>query len=307
VNSSTIFFRPLAVFRILVHHLASRGHQNLKKRWFQVLALALTAAFVTASCIGSGGRRSVKVVSPDGKNIITLACPEKAGGGPPTFAIARSGRQVILPSAFKIELSDKGDMAAGAKILMVQEDRADETFVMLWGKSRTVRNRFSRARVHFENPDGTLWDLELRAYDDGIAFRYGFPEQPRLEEVLLREESTEFRLAGKPTLLMTTTNSLAWSHERLFTRVPLALVPENCLIEMPVLAVWPDGTSAALTEAGGQVASNLLTWTIKTWFLSVSASSSPPSAISFISSSTAPTSRAGSTGLSPTCSTGRAS
>jgi hypothetical protein len=119
----------------LVHHLASRGHQNLKKRWFQVLALALTAAFVTASCIGSGGRRSVKVVSPDGKNIITLACPEKAGVGPPTFAIARSGRQVILPSAFKIELSDKGDMAAGAKILMVQEDRADETFVMLWGKA----------------------------------------------------------------------------------------------------------------------------------------------------------------------------
>jgi alpha-glucosidase len=221
----------------------------LTKRLFHVLALALIAASVTASCVGRGDKRSVNVVSPDGKNIITLACPNKAGGGPPTFAAARSGRPIIDASAFKIELSDKGDVAAGARMLTVREDRADETFVMPWGKSRTVRNCYSRALVRFENPDGILWDLELRSYDDGIAFRYGFPEQPKLEEILLREESTEFRLAEKPILLMTTTNALAWSHERLYTRVPLGLVPDKCLIEMPLLAVWPYGTSAALTEA----------------------------------------------------------
>ncbi|MDH4196617.1 MAG: glycoside hydrolase family 97 protein, partial [Candidatus Aminicenantes bacterium] len=112
-----------------------------------------------------------------------------------------------------------------------------------------VRNSFRGARVLLESSSGIHWGLELRAYDDGVAFRYDVPEQPNLTEIVLEAEATEFRLAGNPDLLMTVTDSLAWSHERLYTRTPLALVPEKCFIEMPLLAVWPDGTSAALTEA----------------------------------------------------------
>jgi len=214
------------------------------------VVLVTAGSLTLASCARSGGPRIVGVTSPDGKNAIVLVCPAGSAGGPPTFTVNRAGRVLLDASAFKISLSGAGDIADGAKIVGAERGRADETFDLPWGKARTVRDRYRWARVRFETPSGIRWDLELRAYDDGVAFRYGFPEQPKLADVALEAEATEFRLAGEPLLLMTVTDRIAWSHERLYTRTPLALVPEKCFIEMPLLAVWPDGVSAALTEAG---------------------------------------------------------
>jgi alpha-glucosidase len=221
----------------------------MMRKGLVVSILSVGTVLTVASCVTNGGRRLVRAVSPNGQTVITLACPENAPGDPPTYTVTFRSRTVLKPSAFKIGLSGVGDVAAGARILTVSGDRIDSSFSVPWGKRRLVRDHCSRTRVRFQAPSGILWDLELRAYDDGVAFRYAFPKQPKLDKIVIREESTEFRLAGEPILLLTTTDSPAWSHENLYTRTPLVLVPAGCLIEMPVLAVWPDGTSAALTEA----------------------------------------------------------
>jgi alpha-glucosidase len=215
---------------------------------FGLVALALAGAILAACSSRGGEARSLRVASPNGKNTVVVTSPTTVGAAP-TYAVARSGQAIVEPSAFKIVLADAGDVAAGARLMGSSEDRADQTFELLWGKSRSVRDRFSRARFRFESPAGILWDLEVRAYDDGVAFRYSFPEQPKLADFVLQSESTELRLAGSPTLLLETTDSLAWSHERLYTRSPLALVPAKSFIELPMLAEWPDGTSALVTEA----------------------------------------------------------
>jgi alpha-glucosidase len=215
---------------------------------FGLVALALAGAILAACSSRGGEARSLRVASPNGKNTVVVTSPTTVGAAP-TYAVARSGRAIVEPSAFKIVLADAGDVAAGARLMGSSEDRADQTFELLWGKSRSVRDRFSRGRFRFESPAGILWDLEVRAYDDGVAFRYSFPEQPKLADFVLQSESTELRLAGSPTLLLETTDSLAWSHERLYTRSPLALVPAKSFIELPMLAEWPDGTSALVTEA----------------------------------------------------------
>jgi alpha-glucosidase len=213
------------------------------------LILAATAIIVTAAgSTGDEASSSVKVASPDGKNTIMVAFSETPGGAP-SFAVSRSGKAIVDPSAFKIMLAGFGDVAAGSKLVESSRDSADQTFEMPWGKSRTVRDKYSRARLRFKSAGGILWDLEVRAYDDGVAFRYGFPEQTKLTDFVLQSESTEFRLAGSPTLLLETTDTFAWSHERLYTRTPLALVPEKSYIETPIFAEWPDGTSAVVTEA----------------------------------------------------------
>jgi len=208
----------------------------------------MAAAMLGSSC-ARGGARGVTVASPDGKNAIVLQVIEDASGRRLAYSVERAGRRIVEPSTLDIALAGAGQVAREAGIVDVRKDRVDETFEMPWGKSRIVRNDFCRAVVHLKNRAGIVWTLELRAYDDGVAFRYSFPEQAALGEVVLESESTEFRLAGNPTLLMTSTDSFAWSHEHLHTRTPLALIPEKAYIEMPVLAVWPDGVSAALTEA----------------------------------------------------------
>lgn len=220
----------------------------MRTRFIRKVALLAAASVIAASCGRAGAPPSVTLKSPDGKNTITIACPGTSGGAP-TFAVSRAGRAVIDPSAFKILLAGPGDVAAGARLMEASEDAADQTFDIPWGKSRTVRDRFARARIRLESPAGIRWDLEVRAYDGGVAFRYAFPEQPALSDFVLQSEATELRLSGAPTLLLSTTDSFAWSHERLYTRSPLALVPAKSFIELPVLAEWPDGTAAVVTEA----------------------------------------------------------
>jgi alpha-glucosidase len=227
---------------------AQRTNEANNPLFIGLIVLASTGVIVAAACSRGGAARSLRVASPNGENTIIVTLPTSPGAAA-TYAVARSGRAIVEPSAFKIVLADAGDVAAGAKLVESSEDKVDQTFEMPAGKSRSVRDRFSRARLRFESPGQILWDLEVRAYDDGVAFRYSFPEQPKLADFVLQSESTELRLAGSPTLLLETTDSFAWSHERLYTRSPLALVPVKSFIELPMLAEWPDGTSALVTEA----------------------------------------------------------
>jgi alpha-glucosidase len=213
------------------------------------MLLPIVAAAMLGSSCARGGAPVVTVTSPDGNNAIVLRDTEAGSGRRLAYSVKRRGQRIIEPSTLDIVLAGAGQVAREAEIVGVRKDRLDETFEMPWGKSRIVRNNFCRAIVRLESRAGIVWSLELRAYNDGVAFRYGFPEQAALGAVVLESESTEFRLAGNPTLLMTSTDSFAWPHERLHARTPLSLVPEKASIEMPVLVVWPGGTSAALTEA----------------------------------------------------------
>lgn len=193
--------------------------------------------------------RTVDVVSPDGKNMISVALPEDSGKRLPVFTVARSGQTLIEPSPLNIVLAEKGSLTAGTELLNVQEDRLDDTFTLPWGKSRLVRNRCALARLRFKSAAGILWNLELRAYDDGVAFRTGLPEQDALRDFVLTGEATEFRLNGNPSVLFTTAPNFTTSHEHLYEYQPYAELPAKTLIDMPLLAVWPNGLSAALTEA----------------------------------------------------------
>lgn len=221
----------------------------MKDSFIRISAILVLAALTACSGREGTGERTVRVQSPDGKNTITL---EHSGTGVQstlTYTVRRDGNPVVEPSALQITLAGKGRLTQGVRIHTLKKDRLDETFSMPWGKSRTVRNVCSEARLRLESADGILWDLELRAYDDGVAFRSGFPEQESLRDFVLAEESTEFRLAGNPAVLFTTALSFTTSHENLYEHKPYSELPEQTLIDTPILAVWPDGPSAVLTEA----------------------------------------------------------
>ncbi|MGD9128562.1 MAG: glycoside hydrolase family 97 protein [Planctomycetia bacterium] len=192
---------------------------------------------------------SIRIGSPDGKNLFTLKYPGKESGRSVTFSVARNGRAIIEPSELKIKLADKGNLTTGAKLLDVKENHINETFNLPWGKCSVVHDKGNWARLQFKSASGVFWFLEVRACDDGIAFRYELPKQPTLQEMVLQSEDTEYRFAGNPTVLFTTLQHFTTSHESLYQQKPLDQIPVNKLIEMPLLAEWTDGTSAVLTEA----------------------------------------------------------
>ena len=211
--------------------------------------LLVTMTLVTCSVVWSGEPRTVSITSPDGKNSISLQLPGQESRSPVIFAVARSGRTVIEPSALKVSLAQSGSLTEGSHVLDVREDHLDDSFTLPWGKTHLVRNRCSFARLRLRSAGGIFWDLELRAYDDGVAFRYGLPEQDALRDFVLEEEATEFRLEGNPSVLFTTVPSFTTPHESLYEWRPYSELPAKTLIDMPLLAVWPAGLSVALTEA----------------------------------------------------------
>ena len=217
----------------------------MASRFLQKVAfIAVVTTFVCSAAL-AGQARLINVSSPDGKNALMVEC----SGGSITWTVTRAGRKIVDPSAVKITLAGKGELTKGVQLLDVKEDRIDETFDLSWGKCRTVRNRCSRARLHLKSGSSILWDLELRAYDDGVAFRYGLPEQPLLGEFVLAGEATEYRLSGDPSVLFTTAPSFTTPHERPYEKMVYSKLPARTLIDMPMLAEWPDGVSAAVTEA----------------------------------------------------------
>ena len=149
---------------------------------------------------------SASVKSPNGNIELKFGVDEI---GRPVYELSYKGRPVVLPSHLGLDLAadkhaSKGlketDLLAGFTIAKEETSETDETWQPVWGESRDIRN-------HYVEYAATLWQpkeqrqmlLRFRVYDDGIGFRYEFPQQKELNYFLIQEEKTEFAMAGDHT------------------------------------------------------------------------------------------------------------
>ncbi|MBQ3780749.1 MAG: glycoside hydrolase family 97 N-terminal domain-containing protein, partial [Bacteroidaceae bacterium] len=141
--------------------------------------------------------------SPDGNLALTF---QLAPGGVPTYSLDYKGKAVILPSRLGFELArDKHasrglretDLLDGFTLKDEQTSTFDETWEPVWGETRTIRNHYVEYVATLSQPKEQREILiRFRVYDDGIGLRYEFPQQPELNYFLIKEERTEFALAG---------------------------------------------------------------------------------------------------------------
>ena len=217
------------------------------------MARIVTFTLALLSCFGhlvaaEPPLQQASVTSPDGLNKLTVDAAS-ATGGPLKFTIARGGTVLMGPSAIGPQLAAHGAVGESSRIVGVTVTKVDESFELPWGKTRTVAQPGVAAIVDLETASHLKWQLDLRAYDDGVAFRYVLPKQPELATTEVMGEATRFDLVGNPTALFNNLKSFNTSHEALYQRLPIAEMPAGKLMDMPLLLVWPNGTAAALTEA----------------------------------------------------------
>lgn len=134
------------------------------------------------------------VASPDGKN----ACTFTLDAGVPTYSVMRNGKTLINASRMGFELTEGVSLAEGFAEVAVDRNTVDATWVQPWGECREVRDHHNELRIDLQQPDddGLAMTIVLRVFDDGVAFRYEFPEQPHLNDFVISDEVTEFALAG---------------------------------------------------------------------------------------------------------------
>ena len=90
--------------------------------------------------------------------------------------MSRDGVALFGPSPLGPVLAAGGSICDAAQVAGVERATIDETFELPWGKTRRVAHRCSTAKVAAAT-GGIGWQVELRAYDDGVAFRYQLLER----------------------------------------------------------------------------------------------------------------------------------
>ena len=146
------------------------------------------------------------VKSPDGNVALTFTLSDN---GRPTYEMTYKGRAVVKPSHLGLELAkdrhaskgkDETDLMDGFKITDTRVSSFDEAWKPVWGETATIRNHYNELEVDLNQPSSDRnIIIRFRVYNDGMGLRYEFPQQKALNYFLIKEEHTQFAMAGDHT------------------------------------------------------------------------------------------------------------
>ncbi len=120
--------------------------------------------------------------------------------GVPTYSVDYKGKAVIKPSTLGLQLADGPDMTDGFKLISTSSSTFDETWHPVWGENSSIRNNYNELVLHLEQPKHyRKMDLRFRVYDDGVGFRYEFPQDGVLTYFIIKEEKSQFAMTGDHT------------------------------------------------------------------------------------------------------------
>ena len=154
------------------------------------LMTAAAALMLAAPC------RAVTVTSPDGNVSVDV----DVVGGKPTYSMTYKNKPVVKSSTLGLELTDAPDLLDGFQIVGTETDSKDETWQPVWGENKDIRNRYNELLVELDQPEtDRRMNLRFRVYDDGMGFRYEFPQQKNLTYFTVKNEKTQFAMTGDHT------------------------------------------------------------------------------------------------------------
>lgn len=136
------------------------------------------------------------VTSPNG----AISIDFQVKNGVPTYKVDYKGIPVIKESKLGLELRDGKNLMDGFEQLKVTTSVFDETWQPVWGEVKEIRNHYNEylAELKQASTDRYL-NIRFRVYDDGVGFRYEFPQQKNLVYFVIKEEHSQFAMTGDHT------------------------------------------------------------------------------------------------------------
>jgi len=151
------------------------------KNTFAVILL-MTAFFINAQTLESPS-----------KNIAVTFVLEN---GTPHYAVTYKNKIVIQSSSLGIFLKDQPDLATGFSIADTKTASVNESWKPVLGEQSTIINHYNQLTVSLVQSSGRKMNIIFKAYDEGVAFRYEFPKQEKLNYFIVSDEKSEFNLSG---------------------------------------------------------------------------------------------------------------
>lgn len=121
--------------------------------------------------------------------------------GTPQYSLTYKAKTVIKPSKLGLELkADKTSLLNGFKVTGSKNATFDETWKPVWGEVKTIRNHYNELEVSLnQTATDRQMVIRFRLFDDGLGFRYEFPQQKNLIYFVIKEEKSQFAMAGDHT------------------------------------------------------------------------------------------------------------
>ena len=185
---------------------------NSRKIVMFVSSLLAAAGTMAAQDMAPAGVQ--ELFSPDGNLSLKFTLTEK---GEPCYWLDYSDRSVILPSTLGFEFrgrqadpkyeygetltvlpyGESDNFREGFALESVARSSENETWSPVWGEESEIRNHYNEMAVTLRQPStDRMMIVRFRLYDDGLGFRYEFPEQKNMTYFVIKEEYTQFAMTG---------------------------------------------------------------------------------------------------------------
>lgn len=157
-----------------------------------------TMLFLLGFCLAAGALFAQELKSPNGKFELNFTLNN---AGTPVYTLKYKKKTVINPSKLGLEsFGDKPSFYDDFSITALKNASFDEVWQPVWGQNKNIRNHYNEMAVTLtQKTTERVMILRFRLFDDGLGFRYEFPQQPKLSYFAIKEELTQFAMTGDHT------------------------------------------------------------------------------------------------------------
>ncbi len=204
----------------------------------------ISACVITIGNLAFGGSPQ-RLLSPDKKILYEFEIRK----GMPGYSVSYLGRKLIDFSVINLVFREDS-IIQGVRLLKTIRLDSSEKYILMTGRSDSVNDPFHQISLFLEEiePRRRQLIIEVRAFNDGIAFRYRFPKTT-VDSLYIVKELSGFKVAGNPKVHALVFGDYHSSHEGFYQHRFYLDLPEDSLIDMPMLLEYPDSMYMSITEA----------------------------------------------------------
>lgn len=227
------------------------------KNILQIALFLLLSGTLLFSCCSKA--EDSQLFSPSGNIGFTI----EENQGTLLYSINYNDEPLILPSEISFYFEGQDPIKKNLTIHTVEKSSYSGSWEMPWGEKRLVNESYNCMVVSIHETTGLkrIFNIHVKAFDDGVGLRYAFPAQPAIQEVLLTEEETNFIFAGDYTAFWIPGD---WDiYEHLYSKTKVSeidatvyrganlaqtSIPHNA-VSTPVTLITEKGTHLSIHEA----------------------------------------------------------
>ena len=202
-----------------------------------------TSALLLFAFSGSCFAQTATLQSPNGNIKITISDELTT----PSYSIDFKNKPVINSSALGFKFKRQAPFSEGFKITHTQQNTQNTQWQQPWGERQTVTDNHNEVAVTFKKPQGGVFTVKFRAFNNGVGFRYEIPKQPGFENIEITKELTEFAITDSQSATAWWIPARGWNrYEYVYNTTPVNDAP---LVHTPFTFKNKEGVHVSIHEA----------------------------------------------------------